>query len=214
MTWFTPNNGSAKSNNYLIYNILMETPTQNNQSSHMNNSTSVMPYKTTALVGLSEELRAKQSILNESEGRTYLMDILKLNEGDKIEFTEDRWSRIDAIVTRASGSIFIIEIKVRRAKSDQFPTFVMEQGKYQAGLRMAGQKGATYLYINFFEDSKALIWNVNNLVEGDDYYLDKTVTYNQGKAISEDRTRLFLYRQSAIKKEYDRACFNEATSVT
>lgn len=172
-----------------------------------------MPYKTTALVGLSEEERLQQASIRESEGRTYLMDILKLTEGDKIEFTESRWARIDAIVTRASGSIFIIEIKIRRAKSDQFPTFVCDLNKYQAGLRLASQKGATYLYVNFFEDSKALIWNVNNLVEGVDYYREKLTIYNEGLAQTTRKEKLFLYRQSAIKKEYNRACFTEDNAV-
>ena len=187
----------------------METTTQNTLAVDY----LAMPYKTTALVGLSEEERLQQAAIRESEGRTYLMDILKLEEGDKIEFTESRWDRIDAIVTRASGSIFIIEIKVRRAKSDQFPTFVCDLNKYQAGLRLASQKGATYLYVNFFEDSKALIWNVNNLVEGVDYYREKLTIYNEGLAQTTRKEKLFLYRQSAIKREYNRACFTENNAV-
>jgi hypothetical protein len=189
----------------------METTTQNANTFAVDYL--AMPYKTTALVGLTEEERLQQASIRESEGRTYLMDILKLNEGDKIEFTEDKWARIDAIVTRASGSIFLIEIKVRRAKSDQFPTFVCDVNKYEAGLRMAGQKGATYLYVNFFEDSKALIWNLNNLIEGTDYYREKLTIYNEGLAQTTRKEKLFLYRQSAIRKEYNRECFNKNNAV-
>lgn len=161
-----------------------------------------MPFSTTALVGLTEEERTIQNEICENLGRKYLMQILTLKEGDKIVFSKNRWTTWDAILTQENGSVFVIEIKLRRCKSNSYPTFILEQSKYQSGINKAKEVGGQYLYVNFFEDSKALIWNVNSLKVNQDYYLDKTVTYNEGQARATDKTRMYVYGKSARQKDY------------
>lgn len=160
-----------------------------------------MPFSTTALVGLTEEERTIQNEICENLGRKYLMQILKLNEGDKIAFTKPRWKEWDAVLTRADGRIFVIEIKLRRCKSNSYPTFIQEINKYNKCMEEANRLGGKYLYVNFFEDSKALIWDCSKLKSNIDYYLDKTITYNEGQARTTDKTRMYLYKQSAVQKD-------------
>lgn len=165
-------------------------------------TTNKMPFSTTALVGLTEQERTIQNEICENLGRKYLMQILILKEGDKIVFTKPRWCSWDAVLTRADGSIFVIEIKLRRCNTDSHHTFIQEIFKYNTCMNEANRLKGTYIYVNFFEDSKALIWNCNKLRKNIDFFLDQTITYNEGQARPTNKLRMYLYKNIAIKKDY------------
>ena len=57
----------------------------------------------------------------------------------------------------------IIELKTRNMSVDEYDSYFIESDKLADCFLYAAFYNATPLYINFFEDGKVLIWNLNEL---------------------------------------------------
>jgi hypothetical protein len=111
---------------------------------------------------------AKQKWINSNKfneaGELEREFIIKIAKILNVEYTLTNSScAYDAVFVK-DGITSMVESKVRYFHSGTFESAMIEKEKYDNLLKLQKQNGATkVLYIFFFNDNKALIFNLNNI---------------------------------------------------
>jgi hypothetical protein len=140
--------------------------------------------------------------LNETKGRNYFLQIINqvIQNVETVAFAQDKYSKWDCCVQTKKGVKYMIEIKCRFMKSNKYNDFMIEEKKMEY---MLSKPEYIPLYVNFFEDGQALVWNLKE-EEGETVnreYLTNRVTVNPlaGKVV---RKRNMLLRDRATFYAY------------
>lgn len=168
----------------------------------MNKQTKVVKQPKAAKVLTMKEV-SEQVEINENKGRNYFTQIINqiIPNAKTIAFAQDQYSKWDVCVQTEKGINYMVEIKCRLMKSNKYNDFMIEEKKMEYMLSKAEY---IPLYVNFFEDGQALVWN---LKEEEDKtinreYLTNRVTVNPaaGKVV---RKRNMLLRDRATFYPYN-----------
>ena len=95
----------------------------------------------------------------ETKGRKYFHNIVNkvINDVESVTFTGTT-DRHDCNVDTKDKS-FVVEIKVRTPDHDRYKTVILKKAKYEHLMSGVGE-GFTPLYVNFYADGVAAIWNL------------------------------------------------------
>jgi hypothetical protein len=122
--------------------------------------------------------------LNETKGRNYFVQIVNelIKDTKTIAFSQDKYSKWDVLVEDDNGIKYIVEIKCRNMTSTKYNDFIMEESKRDF---MLSKSEYIPLYVNFFTDGKALVWNIkeelNHTIEKVQFANRTTVNLAAGK---------------------------------
>lgn len=98
----------------------------------------------------------------EAIGRQYFRQIVgKVIPGYKeLVFSDNQYSKWDGAIKGKKSTKYFVEIKVRNMSSSKYNDYMIEEKKMNYLLEMYDKEGYIPLYVNFFEDGKALVWNL------------------------------------------------------
>jgi hypothetical protein len=152
-------------------------------------------------VNINETTTVTQRVnMAETKGRKLLMANLKtlFPNANKVFFSEGQFDKWDSAIEDNDGTRYFIEIKFRYMSSTKYSDFMIEQAKFDFLLKQT-KRGIKSIYLNFFEDSKALIWNITD----DSVYDNRTYTSNKvtenPNAGKVTRDRIMLLARDAKK---------------
>ena len=78
----------------------------------------------------------------------------------ELMFHPKKYGRFDAAFYSGSSKV-IAEIKYRNEKSTKYKKWMLEKDKYEAVASLALEKDAYCMFINFYENNKMAIWDLN-----------------------------------------------------
>jgi hypothetical protein len=94
--------------------------------------------------------------------RTKLQQLFKQLNIKNVTYTpEGKPVAYDAFIKKNNKTIWI-EVKVRQNTSDKYPDYLLEQAKYNNITKRFTSPNDQILYINFFTDNTAIIFNLTN----------------------------------------------------
>ena len=140
--------------------------------------------------------------LNESKGRNHFLEIVNqiIPNVKTVAFSQDKYSKWDVAVETTKGTKYIVEIKCRNMTSTKYSDFIMEEAKMNF---MLSKTEYIPLYVNFFTDGRALVWNIKTEQEhtvAATYHANRTtVNLAAGKV---DKKCQMLLRDRAAFYEY------------
>jgi hypothetical protein len=149
------------------------------------------------------ELRNRVAVA-ETKGRKLLLSNINVlfPDAEKIYLSEGQYDKWDVAIESSNGSRYLIEIKFRNMSSTRYSDYMIEEEKFDYLLSKT-KKGITSIYLNFFDDAKALMWEINNdsMYDNRVYTSDKVnVNPNAGKIT---RSRNMLPASHAKKFDID-----------
>lgn len=130
-------------------------------------------------IDANEEERVRVNAA-ETKGRRLLLANLKtlFPKAKKIYFSENRYDRWDSAIEDEDGTRYLIELKFRYMSSTRYSDYMIEEGKFEFLLKQT-KRGVKSIYLNFFEDGKALLWYIeDDLIYDCRTYTSDKVTEN------------------------------------
>lgn len=106
-----------------------------------------------------------------------------------------RYSSFDVDATGKNGKKVSVELKYRLMPHDEYDAYFIESDKLADGLLGYLIEGRIPLYINFFNDGKALIWNLAELKKTP--IKDKRRRENYGTGMMDATPFYLLYTSEA-----------------
>lgn len=132
-------------------------------------------------ININNETTVSERVnIAETKGRKLLLANLKtlFPKADKVFFSEGQFDKWDSAIQDIDGTRYFIEIKFRYMPSTRYSDYMIEEAKFDF-LMKQNKRGIKAIYLNFFEDSKALMWEINdNSMYDSRVYTSDRVTEN------------------------------------
>lgn len=130
----------------------------------------------TITINVNETSVTERVNIAETKGRKLLLANLKtlFPNAKKIYFSEGQYDKWDSAIEDEDGTRYLIEIKFRYMSSTRYSDYMIEEAKFDFLLKQT-KRNIKSIYLNFFEDNKALLWDINE----DAMYDCRTYTSNK-----------------------------------
>ena len=100
----------------------------------------------------------------EQNGRAIMISYLQQIGTTDITPTTDEYDRVDLFFTSKRGNKVAVEVKTRDPKYEGYPTYIMEQIKYDGMKARMKESGATIGLYVFIFNSHIYIYNIEDVV--------------------------------------------------
>lgn len=103
----------------------------------------------------------------EKKGRTTFISFLQQIGITDITPTTDEYDSVDLFFTSKKGNKVAVEVKTRDPKYEGYPTYIMEQIKYDGMKERMKESGATVGLYVFIFNSHIYIYNIEDCAKGE-----------------------------------------------
>lgn len=110
-------------------------------------------------------MTAKQKCQNdEQKGRAIMISFLQQMGIKDINPTTDEYDSVDIFFTSKKGNKVAVEVKTRDPKYEGYPTYILEQIKYDGMKERMNESGATIGLYVFIFNNHIYIYNIDDIV--------------------------------------------------